>query len=218
MSLFVHTMGAYASYPRSEYEWRDDDYRVNKLVKAVKGVPINGSAQILSLDKQWITIDNTNRANAFELFGRWGAKKLAELGISSATLVPVPSSSHTVENELFTGTQLAQAVAYCSPEGIVARDPLRFRSAMEKSSKGGSRNWALIKANLVCTPPNQPGTVVLIDDVMTLGGHLRACADVLRSHGMRVEHALTVGRTVKTPVQAPFAMPPEDLEDFSFLV
>ena len=56
--------------------------------------------------------------------------------------------------------------------------------------------------------------VVLVDDVLVLGGHLRACAAKLKAGGADVVLAMCAGRADQIPVADPFAARCETLDDF----
>lgn len=63
-----------------------------------------------------------------------------------------------------------------------------------------------------CTPPFTDKTIVLIDDVMTTGATLDACARTLLDNGVRDVRALTVARAVvKPPHPPPHPRPPSAL-------
>ena len=72
--------------------WRARDHDAHDFVKAVKGLPINGFAQI-PCRRQAHRIDDGNRDLALELFGRMMSDVAREHGLSSpAVIVPVPNS------------------------------------------------------------------------------------------------------------------------------
>jgi hypothetical protein len=55
---------------------------------------------------------------------------------------------------------------------------------------------------------------VLVDDVVTSGGHLRACAAFLHNHGARVERAICAARSDHDPPDDPFGRRVDELPDF----
>lgn len=57
--------------------------------------------------------------------------------------------------------------------------------------------------------------VALVDDVLVLGGHLRACAAKLRAGGADVVLALCAGRADQMQATDPFAVRCETLDDFA---
>ena len=90
---------------------------------------------------------------------------------------------------------------------------LRHNAPQKKAhSQGGTRDPNEIEPTLVCQVTNAQQPVVLIDDVMTTGGHLLACAAALRRNGITVENALVAGRAVWTAVPVPYKIAPEDIE------
>lgn len=75
---------------------------------------------------------------------------------------------------------------------------LSLRCALPKSLRG-----AFLIGGGVCPPPFTDKTVVLIDDVMTTGATLDACARTLLNNGVRDVRALTVARAVVKPPHPP---------------
>jgi len=55
------------------------------------------------------------------------------------------------------------------------------------------------------------GEIILLDDVMTSGGHLRACWQFLDDRGHQVDHAFVIGRTLWERPEKMFSIPIENL-------
>lgn len=211
MTLIVHAMGAYASYAHDEIKWRQDDYNVNKFVKALKGQQVNGFADLRDIDGSTKRINQESAGLAFELFGRWAAARLRQLDLCEATLVPVPSSSCTAFTDVTTPVKMARAVRRQLPESAVGRW-LRFAEPMTQSHAGGTRNIDVLKDKLRRSPATLETRIVLVDDVKTTGAHLRACASVLRDAGATVETVIVAATTVWKQYPTPLRLDPEDLE------
>jgi orotate phosphoribosyltransferase len=82
------------------------------------------------------------------------------------------------------------------------------------SKQGGPRDSATLYANLTFVEELRKGTtVVLVDDVMTSGGHLKACAAKIRSKGADVVLAICGGRTLYDQDKKAFDIVEEMLVD-----
>jgi hypothetical protein len=116
MALWLHVHGGYPSYEQLGLDWDQWDFDAYKLVQALKGHAINGYATFKRPNGQWLKIDGEKTAPAFQLFGEWGAAKLAQLGHKEGYLVPVPSSSCLTLGGDPKGRKLAAAIAQRSPK------------------------------------------------------------------------------------------------------
>jgi hypothetical protein len=212
MTLVVHAWGAYASYV--DRPWRQEDYSVNKVVKVLKGKPINGHANVRDADGQWRLIQNGSRPNALAIFTAWARSKVPNPIALPFVLVPVPCSECVTFDAPSTPVAMADVLAARIGAGSSVGRWLRFEHPMPKSHEGGSRRQSVLEAALVFDGRSVTAgtTVVLVDDVKTTGSHLRACARVLRGAGCNVHTVLTAAATVWEPVANPFDVPPVDLE------
>jgi hypothetical protein len=197
--------------------WRSDDYNARDFVFAAKGRAINKYAQIPVLGVRQ-KLDNTNLGAAAEWFGKMAASYLIENSAAlPLVLVPVPNSS-----TIFSSTepprtaQLAESIAKEMGANAEVMDGLRFIDRMPSANQsGGTRKPRELYKNLIFQfDPARPAPHILVDDVLTTGGHLRASAAELRRCQADVLMALCVGRADPEQVNDPFAIRTEDLEDF----
>jgi hypothetical protein len=217
LPLNLYCWGAYAAYDHVATPYRDDDYVVNGMVRAVKGtLPARQFAYVRALDGNRYRIAAGTEPLAFAVFGQWGASLLAQW--KSALIIPVPSSSHTTFGIPFTGSKLAESIAARMPTeaNVHAAPILAFKSKMPRASAGesGGRDRTAIQAALQVTSLSslKGQSVVLVDDVCTTGAHLVACANFLRDQGANVDYALCLARTVNFQHPTPLQVPPESLE------
>lgn len=214
MPLIVHALGAYASYSYEDTEWRNIDYDINKFVKALKQKEFKGGGGLTDVYGSRLLFSQAKPSNALTIFACWGARRLRQLNLGEVTLVPVPSSKCVEFGMDSAPMRMTMALgSIARKDGATVEPWLRFREAMlSASSDGGTRNTAVIQANLVGSPAIANRRVVLIDDVKTTGNHLRACAAVLRNAGADVSTVLVAARTTWDQHPHPLRLDPEDLE------
>jgi hypothetical protein len=196
--------------------WRSNDYNARDFIYAIKDRDINKHSW-LKVRGTWQKFDNTNRQDVLGWFGAmvadyFGANSMDDLIV----LVPVPGSKTHVK---FAGTprtaQLAEAIAAAMNAPVVAQDVLRQSEPIPSANEqGGTRDAAELFENLVLMGDVKGWSVVLVDDVLTSGGHLKACAAKLRAAGADVLMAIVAGRADKNQVPDPFAVRSEDVDDY----
>jgi hypothetical protein len=212
VTLVVHAFGAYASYSRDQWRWRDADYTVRNVVKAIKGQPFRGYSEIPGVDGVVRRVDQGSQTAAVETVGAWAASRLGQLNGGPFALVPVPSSSQTEFVKNTAPYLIAQELHRRKRAVTTLGRWLRFKEPMAPSHAGGGRNQTTIRDNLAIANFDSTRPIILIDDVLTSGAHIKACAEALREEGAAVELVIVAGRTVWQQHPTPLNVSPEDLE------
>lgn len=212
MALHLHVHGGYPSYGVVGEAWKTADWDAFKLVQALKGKPIKGYATLKKANGKWIRIEAGACEPAFELFGEWAVTRLQGLGLSGGLLVPIPSSDCLAIGTDAKGQKLAAAIA-SRVEGFVVGDALHWAEQLPKAADGGPRDVATLYRNVRVRTSLPKVPIVLIDDVVSTGGHLIACAKAMRYFGYTVEHAICAAQTLNThPEGDMFSIETRDLE------
>jgi predicted amidophosphoribosyltransferase len=198
-------------------KWRGIDHDASKFMKAIKGDSINGYATV-PINGQKRRLDSSNAEDAKKWFAAWSAKRLADIyRVKPIVLVPVPSSDTVVSSTTISRAgEIARLVAAKLNTATVA-DILRWTKPMDSSrKKKGPRSPGMLYPSLTALPwkyvPARPH--VLIDDNWTTGGHLRACAALLRQHEVDVSLAICASKTAHELPDDPFNVLDEELDDF----
>jgi hypothetical protein len=196
--------------------WRPHDYDARDFVHAIKDFDIARFAFVRRGDT-WHQFENPSRHEVLEWFAEMVADHFERSPLGGPfVLVPVPGSKADLG---FEGTPRTAVIAtvlagqLASARGV--RDVLRWASPVPPARlPGGVRDAAWLYEKLRLTGPMRGERVVLVDDVLTTGGHLRACAARLRSRGAEVLLGICAGRADTAQVADPFALRFEELDDF----
>jgi hypothetical protein len=197
--------------------WSDREFAACKLVRVLKGLPISGWADI-PVDGRTIRLDQSNAEEAFPLFARLATPHI-DWQHAPTLLVPIPNSCSVAADAVPRTRCLADAlVAHAGRVDLAVADVLRWREPMPAAHRWGAARYPeqlYPNLRLVRTLPAR-SVVLLVDDLLTTGGHLRAAAAFLGEAGARVAGGVCAGRADEHRVSDPFAARVEVLEPFVF--
>ena len=137
----------------------------------------------------------------------WFADRLVEVvqenGIAADVVVPVPLHR---QRERERGYNQAHLIArpLARKLGLTCRSPLlvRTKPRPDKHILTLDERWSSVRGAFATRPGTQVDNVrvLLVDDVMTTGATLDACAKALRGAGAKSVIGLTVARAARNPV------------------
>jgi hypothetical protein len=195
----------------TDVKWRKEDFRAQKMVKAVKGDTVKGyfSSQVGGV---WRKYDQNNVKQFTDRVPRALAIDILRHCGGPATIVPIPNS-HVVVTRTpgFETLELANEIAKHSGGQLKVSPALVFNEVQKKSREGGPRDAAHFEKAYVVTVEVE-GTIVLLDDVCTGGGHLIGAYRRLHSDESPVALACTFGRSTKEQIANPVGLRLEQLE------
>jgi predicted amidophosphoribosyltransferase len=128
-------------------------------------------------------------------------------------LVPIPNTKCTIDSEHKPRTALLANAIATYLDNVEMTDILRWKESMESAHSGsGTRDPFLLIENLAAIEKVPQASIVLVDDVVTTGGHIKACARFLTDRGGKVLSAICAARTVQISQENPFTLHHEVLE------
>lgn len=173
------------------------------FVRAAKDEPFNGYSH-LNIDghrKTFRSSDAGNTEKAVAWFGelvgalQWIPKKVY--------LTPIPDSGCTTAAARPSKTHRLALAAVDNLKIATLWDGLRFKKELTKSREGGPRDVETLYRNLdVIAPIPTDAQIVLIDDVCTGGGHLKAAARRIVEGGGDCSFSICIARTANDKERA----------------
>jgi hypothetical protein len=182
-------------------QWRPEDHTASKMVKALKGDDIKGYFDV-NVGGTNRRFDNSNIGDFVSLIPRLLAKALAREIADSATIVPIPNSHVThPDDEGFKIRSMAEQIAKASKGQFSVVPALVFKAQQQKSRGGGHRSPYHFEEVYEVVGRAKP-PIVLLDDVVTGGGHLIAACWKLGIEN--VAFGCTFGATTQEQRDSPF--------------
>ncbi len=174
--------------------WRQADYDASKMKKFIKGESVKGYVDI-NVGKNSVRFEDKDRQKFCDILAKTLAIKVLNMNVKDCVLVPIPNSVAVVSHEAeYETIRFARAIS--SKTGLASIsvcDALRWKTTALSSHRGGSRDPQILNENLqVVVCPEHP--VILVDDVMTTGAHMTACARKLQAVGVDIHCGLVAVR------------------------
>lgn len=210
--MILHVICGYPSKSQGTYDsWNQADFHAYKFVRAVKGKPFNGYAVVRQggVDHHF---ENTvgGRATALGIASRALAGILhGRMGLAEAAVVPVPASDHLEYGSEFTGSRIASAISALHAP-YQAYPNITFDQVMQKAADGGTRDPAVLAGHMQLHYELPQLPIVLLDDVTSTHGHLKAAARLLRDSGYTIAGAVCVAQTVWQRPESMFGIPAKE--------
>lgn len=108
--------------------WRQGDWTANKIVKALKGEPINKYFEITFRDGKKARFDQSNVATFLPIVFRAVAEKLKEELATPFDIVAIPNSDATIKDNADCRIfEHARAIASAAGNGVQAVPALRWK-------------------------------------------------------------------------------------------
>lgn len=203
---------------RSDGERSQGGWNAFKLVRAAKGEPFKGYAKVRFPHVGRVRLTTDNASKVFDFLAPFFASFVREMN-----LVPLPGR-HTVSisDKSSRALRFARAIAAVENTSYVW-DCLRFREPVPSARATGDNSYRspeFLFPRLEfhsSQPPNPNAGVVLVDDIVSTGGHMQAARARLiedAQFGGPV-HAVAVARTQLEEHAEPMKPFADTLDDWS---
>ncbi len=144
------------------------------------------------------TIERDDISRARIIFGMFIRKKIFDCGIRNPVLVPVPSKDGLFDSLDFRSYQMLREALQGDRQYPIV-PAVRFTENLMPARGGGTRECASLLPYLTLTSPLPKGNVVIVDDILTTGGSIKAITRRLNEASIRVFAAIVCGYTVHKP-------------------
>lgn len=169
---------------------------------------------ILQRDDGHIHITAANFSLVRQSFGQFIASEIDDrYSGSEPLLVPIPSKDRLAKVRDARSTQMVQEAMSTTRHSSAVSSSVRWTQKVAKAHQGGPRGRAELRKYLESDTKIKGRNVILIDDLVSTGGSMLACKDVLEGIGATVIGAITCGKTVYDFNTPPFAKQEFQLTD-----
>jgi len=186
---------------RNERRSHSDEWKAYAFVRCLKGERFR--PEDIVFDGRTFTIKPNDCASAVALFVAMAGQYLRPRLSSERRylIAPVPSSKTTLVSvpAVRTTLDLAEGLAgeLLFDGDVETHDLLRWDAEKTSTRSGGTRDAKLLAERLRLIGDVDPDArYILVDDVWTSGGHLRAAASVIKAAGGRVAIGVAAAHAV----------------------
>ncbi len=142
-----------------------------------------------------------DRLNLTPLFSKWMYSSGREMLLDADIVIPVPLHTSRLRKRMYNqAAELVKGIAKITPIYFVLNGLIRVRSTPSQESLNKSRRVQNMKGAFLLTPSFLPEikgkSILIVDDVMTTGATLNACAKVLLEHGAKKVLVLTLSKAL----------------------
>lgn len=150
-------------------------------------------------DGKIVTVGSDNAHLCRKAFGKWLSAVATDHCGGKATIIAVPSKDALEEGGGCSRSNKMVEDACKGNANITPLDAVRFTKEMAKAStQQGTRNpQELYEAMVVISKPTPGLKYILVDDIYTLGGHMKAALKRLEEAGFKIEIGAVCGMTVQ---------------------
>jgi hypothetical protein len=185
------------TYRTSGRDWTKRDWAACWFIKALKDKPIRGYAHVPLPDGRFAFLDGSTSFQAPIWFADIAAARIHWTGMGSVAFIPLPDSGCGVGETVAPRTlRMARALTSRLGTPSITVDVLRWKTPMPSAHRtGGTRDPVALYERLTLVSDVPTGTrLILIDDVLASGAHLRAAAAFLADQGCAIAGAICAGR------------------------
>lgn len=211
MNHVVHSFIGYLGNERSP--WGNQEHCARGVVYSLKSLRINSYNHVPPQAPTFTIDSNTSSRDTAEWFAEYALQhpSFADLNLGRFELVPVPSKSRrSMADPVGPAGLIAESIAGRLRANVAVTDCLYFTKRMESSRSGGTRcPDALAEGMGVDDMIEMLGVshpAVIVDDVVTTGGHILAARQVLADHGVPLApFSIVCARALTVSEELPFS-------------
>ena len=193
MPLQVHALCSYyTDHAHKEVPRTKDQWDATMLCLAVKRREIKGYISAY-FSGHYLRVNGNTVGAARGFFGSFVRHKAVELGFDDCVFVPVPSKDSFQKPTFRSYLMVVESLGQVMHHRIV--NCMRFTRDLQPAHEGGLRGFHHLYPYMECTMNMNGKRVILVDDLATTGGSLRATQARIVEAGGEVVCGIVCGRT-----------------------